>query len=143
MSSKISRAILSLFVPTLLLAMTACPGVIVDHIQVTFDANGAIIGATISFNCISPITSDIATYLWFFGDGATAKGKTVMHSYSSAGGFLVECHVITRDDVLIFTKSINIRLGFSTIYWSNIAGVNTLVEPTSTQQVSTPILSLG
>jgi len=111
------RAVLSLLVPVILLAITACPGVIVNNIQITLGPNGAIVAASITFSCISPVTGDVVQYNWVFGDGATATGQTVSYAYSSEGTFVVECHVLTSNSVLIFTDVITIGPRFTNLYW--------------------------
>lgn len=114
MSSKFKRAGLAVFVPLILFAITACPGIIIDNIEITFDASGAIVGATGTFSCLSPVANNIVTYKWFFGDGNSAEGKTVSYQYSSAGDFIVECHIVTLNDVLIFKKKLQITGGTPT-----------------------------
>jgi PKD repeat protein len=109
LSSKFKRIVLSLFIPVIVLAITACPGLIIDNISVSFDSSGAIVGATVTFSCFSPVANDIITYQWSFGDGTTTEGKTVTHVYAANGKFIVECRVVTTDSVLIFTKEIQIR----------------------------------
>lgn len=42
---------------------------------------------------------NVVQFVWDFGDGETATGQTVMHSYSSSGTFLVQ-HSITDDQGL-------------------------------------------
>jgi hypothetical protein len=108
MVSKSKAILLTLFVPIILLAITACPGFIIEHVQVSFGASGNIIGASVTFSCFSPVSNDIITYQWSFGDGNTAEGQTVMHSYSSSGDFVVECRVVTTDSVLKFNKMITV-----------------------------------
>ena len=106
----VRRAILSLFIPIILLAVVACPGVIIDNIQITLGPSGAVTGAVVTFSCFSPVTENIVSYKWFFGDGSSATGKTSTHSYASTGDFTVECHVITVNSVFIFKKVITISL---------------------------------
>lgn len=108
MLSKFKKAILSLFIPVILFTVIACPGILVDNIVITLGANGAVTGAVVTFSCFSPVVNDIVTYKWFFGDGDTAEGQTATHSYSSGGDFVVECHVVRIDDILIFTKTITV-----------------------------------
>jgi dipeptidyl aminopeptidase/acylaminoacyl peptidase len=109
MSSKFKKSILSLFFPVILLAITACPGIIIDHIQINFDAKGAVTSAVVTFSCLSPITENIVTYKWFFGDGTTAEGQMATHIYNAAGTFVVECHIVTQDSVLIFAENLKIE----------------------------------
>jgi hypothetical protein len=101
---KIKRGLLSLFVPVIMLAVVACPGIIIENIQITLGPSGAIVGGSVTFNCLSPITENIVTYKWIFGDGTTAEGQTVTHVYSAPGDYVVECHIATINSVLIFKK---------------------------------------
>jgi len=55
--------------------------------DVTFDASGS-----------SDPDSSIASYAWNFGDGATANGQSVTHSYDSAGDYTVTLSVTDDDD---------------------------------------------
>ncbi|MDY7083228.1 MAG: PKD domain-containing protein, partial [Halobacteria archaeon] len=57
-----------------------------DDDEYTFDASGA-----------SDSDGIIKSYVWHFGDGSTATGKTVTHSYSSSGDYTVEL-TVTDDD---------------------------------------------
>ena len=110
LSIKMKKVSLILIFPILLVALTACPGLVIERIQIDFGANGAVEGAIGTFTCISPVTGDVVTYRWTFGDGATAEGQTVTHSYASAGDYLIECSIITETAVLKFSKSITIEL---------------------------------
>ena len=118
MSSKFKKVILSLFVPAILLAIVACPGLIIERISITFGPGGAIVSATGTFSCNSP-TGEVLIYRWFFGDGSSADGQTVTHAYQTAGDFLVECHIVTIDSVIIFTETLTISSRLTHIYWSN------------------------
>jgi hypothetical protein len=91
------------------LAVVACPGIIIEHIQVSFGPGGTIVGGSITFSCLSPTTQDLVTYRWEFGDGNSAEGQTVTHTYNTSGNFLVECHIITTDSVLIFSRKLKIN----------------------------------
>ena len=128
---RLRRAILSLFVPVILLAVTACPGVIIENIQITLGPSGAVTGAVVSFSCFSPVTENIVSYKWFFGDGSSATGKTSTHSYASTGDFIVECHVITTNSVFIFTKNISISLPPISVGSTDFSAVdgNALCQP--------------
>jgi PKD repeat protein len=53
----------------------------------------------------------IVSYKWTFGDGGTATGKVVSHSYKSAGGFVA---TLTVTDDLGRTASISMPLSVST-----------------------------
>ena len=116
MPSKVRQILMSLFVPVILLAITACPGFVIDNIVVSFDGGIAVVGATGTFTCISPLTGDVIEYQWSFGDGSTASGKTVTHTYSTSGEFLVECRVLTSNSAITFTKIINVSAGLQIVY---------------------------
>ena len=118
MPSKLRGTILTLFIPVVLLVVVACPGVIIERISITFGPGGAIVSATGTFTCNSP-TGEVLIYRWFFGDGNTAEGKTVTHAYQTAGDFLVECHIVTVDSVIIFKQTITIGPIIQNIAWSN------------------------
>lgn len=122
MSGKSKRAILSLLVSAVLFAITACPGLVIDHIQITFAGGAAVIGASGTFTCFSPTANGVIAYHWSFGDGTTGQGKTMSHTYASSGDFLVECRVLTESSILTFTKSLTIAAIYSTfskMYWAN------------------------
>jgi hypothetical protein len=109
--NKLRKILLSIFVPAIILAITACSGVIVEVIS---GPDGAIAGATVTFSCLSPITNGVITYQWSFGDGNSGSGQTVTHVYDSVGIFVIECRVLTSETVQSFTKTISV-VG-STIY---------------------------
>lgn len=121
MPGVFKRVLLSLIVFGIALGVTACPGLVIDRIQITFAGGVAVVGATGTFTCLSPITGDIVSYRWSFGDGATAEGGTVTHAYTSSGDFLIECSILTTSEVLTFTKTIAIG-GFTTL---NVAAIGT------------------
>ena len=50
---------------------------------------------TVSLTSTSAITAAGASYLWEFGDGATAPGATASHAYPSTGAFVVTLTVTT------------------------------------------------
>ena len=62
----------------------------------------AFIGETISFDGSGSYDSDgfIVSYAWDFGDGATASGEGVSHSYDSSGDYTVIL-TVTDDEGLI------------------------------------------
>jgi hypothetical protein len=108
MPSKFKRIILSLFVPVILLGIIACPGFIIEHIQIDFGPSGAVVGASGIFSCLSPVTGNVISIEWDFGDGSTASGQSASHTFFELGTFLVECRIVTPEIVLIFTKQIEI-----------------------------------
>ena len=105
---KSRRVLLSLFIPVILLAVTACPGLIIDYISVSFDGGFAVVGATGTFTCISPVTGEVITYEWSFGDGGSAIGKTATHTYIAPGEYLVTCRILTGTGAITYTKKLEI-----------------------------------
>ena len=105
--SKFKRVVVSLFVPAILLVITACPGVILSKIDVSF-IPGNFVGATGIFECFSPITPDALAYNWSFGDGNSAQGQLVTHSYSAPGTYDVKCSVATERSVFMFSTTVTI-----------------------------------
>lgn len=57
------------------------------------------VNVAISFNGAASRDPDgsVVSYLWNFGDGATASGVTPMHTYSSAGSYTVRLTVTDND----------------------------------------------
>lgn len=63
------------------------------------EANGSYSGAAgspISFTATGSVDSDgtIVSYLWTFGDGASANGADVTHTYANAGAYITRLTVI-------------------------------------------------
>jgi len=54
--------------------------------EITFDASASY-----------DVDGEIVSYRWNFGDGSTAEGSIVIHSYSSAGNFTVTLTVVDND----------------------------------------------
>ncbi|MEM4703704.1 MAG: PKD domain-containing protein [Candidatus Bathyarchaeia archaeon] len=50
--------------------------------------------------------SEIVSYLWKFGDGTTAKGKTVTHTYLKAGNYEVTLLVVDSEGLSTVVKTI-------------------------------------
>ena len=65
-------------------AFTFIPGSPTDHQPVLFDASTSQ----------APANNPIVTYSWNFGDGQTATGRSVSHSFNSAGTFVVTLTII-------------------------------------------------
>jgi hypothetical protein len=105
---KGKRFLISIAGLIVLFAITGCPGLVIDNITISFGPGGAIVGATGTFSCLSPISGEVITFRWLFGDGNSSEGQTVSYSYNSSGDFLVECHIITSDSVLIFRTELQI-----------------------------------
>ena len=62
--------------------MTVTPGTGTAPLAVAFDASGS-----------SDSDGTIASYLWTFGDGSTATGKTASHTFTSASAYTVTLKV--------------------------------------------------
>jgi len=58
----------------------------------TVAPNPAAVGQTVTFDA-SASTGPIAAYNWEFGDGATAAGKTVQHTYAASGQYVARLTV--------------------------------------------------
>ena len=127
------RWLSALFVPIILLAVTACPGIIIDHIQISYDQDIGYNSALGTFTCISPLIDDVVIYRWSFGDGSSAEGQTVTHSYALAGTFQVECQVLTSTSVLTFTKQLTIYPVVAFV--ANVGDITVSVIDTTTQTV--------
>jgi len=59
----------------------------------TFQPQSADIGQSVTFTCNASGGSPPYSYSWTFGDGSTANGEIVIHSYSSSGTVHVVCTV--------------------------------------------------
>jgi PKD repeat protein len=64
--------------------------------SVFFDASGSCAEVDANDSCLPTSTHTITSYAWNFGDGATATGVQVKHSWSSAGVFPVTL-TVTND----------------------------------------------
>ncbi len=83
-------------------------------------------GQVVSFDASASHDPDgsIVEYRWSFGDGATASGATVTHSYASAGSYTVELTV--RDNSgATDTKTATIQVGTS----SSLPGMPVIDKP--------------
>lgn len=59
----------------------------------TAHPGAADVGQSVSFSCVAIGGSGSYTFNWGFGDGSTASGGTVSHTYSGAGTFTGTCTV--------------------------------------------------
>lgn len=71
----------------------------------------AKVGQTLTFNASASFDLDgeIKEYSWNFGDGSSAKGKIVNHTYSQSGNFSVVLTVIDNDG-LSSTKAVLVNV---------------------------------
>jgi PKD repeat protein len=53
--------------------------------------------ASHSFGRLGTITPDLGTFVWNFGDGTTATGGVVTHSYAAPGRYVVKLSVVQPD----------------------------------------------
>lgn len=83
---------------------------------------------------------DNATFNWDFGDGNTAQGTTVTHTYSNLGTYTVEFEVIDEDDcVAIVTIQVEVVFDSQQEGDCAITTVNyDFEEPTITQSTGYP-----
>jgi PKD repeat protein len=108
MPSKFKKIILSLFIPVILMAVAACPGINIEILNVIVGPKGTEVGVLVTFSANSPVSGSlVAQYLWEFGDGISATGNPVTHTYTTPGIVTVQLKIILNDtSVLIFTKVI-------------------------------------
>jgi len=79
--------------------------------SVTYLPLAPIVNQAITFNASNSTDSDgdVTNYEWNFGDGNTGTGKITTHSYSLAGGYLVNL-TVTDDDNATSTTSIVVNV---------------------------------
>jgi PKD repeat protein len=74
-----------------------------------FVAPGAVVGTQVVFDAIvvdasgADATAQVGSYQWSFGDGSTASGRSVTHTYRDVGTFAVS---LTITDVLGRTRRV-------------------------------------
>jgi PKD repeat protein len=72
---------------------------------VQISSSGALTGVVVTFRA----TIDNAqSYNWDFGDGGTGTGQVVAHSYANEGQYTVTLEITTTNDVLTFSKLVDI-----------------------------------
>jgi PKD repeat protein len=66
------------------------------NVAASYDASASCPGAGNAVGCLPSSSAVITNYSWNFGDGTTASGKTVNHTFSTVGTFNVTL-TITND----------------------------------------------
>lgn len=90
-------------------AFTVSPASLSLNAPVQFDASASCAGALVSGTC--PTSNGvIVSYLWNFGDGGTATGKTATHVFRSQQTYLVTL-TITNDRGLSATMTRSLDIG--------------------------------
>jgi hypothetical protein len=99
---------LSLSIPAIMMAIVACPGVLVDNISVFFHPASNGVQTTMTLTCFAPVAGNIVEFQWDFGDGntATSTNNTITHTYALNGSFTVTCKALTTQTVMPFTKMV-------------------------------------
>jgi PKD repeat protein len=80
--------------PTAAFVVTPTPVNI--NVATSFDASGSCPGAKNGVGCLPSSSAVITNYTWSFGDGSTASGQIVNHTFSAIGTFNVTL-TITND----------------------------------------------
>ena len=62
----------------------------------TRDEIGSYLGLTLSVIFSNQSTGQVTSWLWDFGDGTTARGRSATHTFGP-GSFQVSLHGITSD----------------------------------------------
>ena len=97
MPSNVRKVFLSLFVPAILLAITACPGFVVQNIGIILGPDGAVVGAVVTVEASVPFSAEnIDQFLWNFGDGGSSAGMLTNHIYTAPGTYLIELRVVLQ-----------------------------------------------
>lgn len=87
---------------------TTSPTVIAANLPIVFTA-----GTLVSGSCQAP-TSDILVFSWTFGDGTSASGRTVTHTFSSTNTFQVSL-TETNDRNVSGTTTVPIAVGSASL----------------------------
>ena len=104
---RFKKLLLISLIPAIMVVISACPGVIVSKVEVSF-VPGNFVGATGIFECFSPLTPDAIAFNWSFGDGNTGTGQITTHSYQAPGTYVVQCSIATETSVFIFSTTVTI-----------------------------------
>ena len=90
------------------------PSEFVPKASFVYSPECPVVGQNITFNASSSYTLDpdatIVSYMWDFGDGEKGSGKTVNHSYSSAGSYNVTLSVTDSDGEKKRTNTVNLTI---------------------------------
>lgn len=62
----------------------------------TVSPTNPVTGQIVTFTDTSADTSNISQYLWDFGDGSSARGKSVTHVYTSVGDFTIVHQIVNN-----------------------------------------------
>jgi PKD repeat protein len=84
-------------------AFTFSPTPVNFNVPVIFDASSSCAGPLNGTACSS--TSTITNYVWNFGDGSSATGKTVTHTFSGSATSFIVSLTVTTDRGLSATTS--------------------------------------
>ncbi|MCB1044651.1 MAG: PKD domain-containing protein [Acidobacteria bacterium] len=90
------------------------------------------IGEVITFEAVNGFDGQSLTFSWDFGDGTTATGATVTHSYSASGPYLVTVFGTTTQGVRSQEYGLILFVNPST---GNPSVEGYIAEPTSTQLI--------
>lgn len=81
-----------------------------SNAPVLFDASKSCASALDSSGSCSPLAGTITGYLWNFGDGGTATGKTASHTFTRQQTFLVTL-TVTNDRGLSASTTDSVQVG--------------------------------
>ncbi|GAA6143162.1 PKD domain-containing protein [Hydrogenophaga sp. 5NK40-0174] len=98
--------------------ITYSPTTVYANEPVSFDGTETILSNY-------PSDNTVKTYRWSFGDGATARGSTVTHTYTSAGSYRVTLTVTdTAGREGSASENITVRIGSSSTTGSSTDSSN-------------------
>lgn len=86
-------------------SFTVSPQPVKAGIEATFDGSGSMVDPTVKNNVA-------VSYAWTFGDGSTATGKVVKHTYAAAGNYSVKLSVTDKaGEVGTLTETVKVQVG--------------------------------
>jgi PKD repeat protein len=74
-----------------------------------------VVGQVVTFTDTSADTSNIRDFLWDFGDGSTARGKSVTHVYQSQGTFSVIHSIVNNQGFTTICDAQTVTVGSTAI----------------------------